>query len=616
MKPTIEDLKDTFKISFEAFEDSRLEADEVWNLYHNRHFTRDQLHVLADRGQPAETFNVIKMFSRMLVGYYSTVVNTAVVKPRWPRDVTTATVLNDIIDYTFNDNRFNTVEGDKIKLSAMVSGLLVSFVDVVATKEKDEFGRTINRILISHVPDSEVLLDPMSRADDYSDARWLHRYKWMPKEAMIKLFGKEKTEELEAYYNYTDAPEADFEYLYKQRFVGKYKIHDNYLVTHTVMEDEDGKRWSIFWCDETILKKEEITFKEVRWPYRVERIHSSDKTEYYGIFREVIQSQHALNQAVIKIQLLVNSNKAFVAQGAVENIADFETAYNRVTGVIPVLDIGKIKEVQSTVDVQQQYVIINNALERIKQVLGINDSFLGMAYASDSGRKVKLQQNATIMSLRYITARIESFYELLAYDVAKLSQQYYKAHQVLSITDEITGTRWTELNKPIMEYTGQLNPITGEPMQRPVLLPETNPANGDFIEDEEGNIVLGPVPEEASDFEFTKFEIRIDSSAYNDDDERSQLLVETVMSGAIGQMVMQVNPAGFFKMASLSIRNMKSRYSPEIAEVLNQTAQMLGGNPQMNAQIAAANQGSQAGFSSQPQSETLGVPTPGQQGEM
>lgn len=616
MKPVIEDLQDTFKISYEAFEESRNEADEVWNLYHNRHYTRDQLHVLANRGQPAETFNVIKMFARMLVGYYSTVVNTAVVKPRWPRDVTTACVLNDIIDYTFNDNRINTVEGDKIKLSAMVSGLLASFVDVVPTEEKDEFGRTINRIIVSHVPDSEVLLDPMSRADDYSDGRYLHRYKWMPKEAMEKLFGKETTAKLEEYYNFTEAKEADFEWMYKDRFVGKYRVHDNYLVVHTVMDDEDGKRWSIFWNDEVILKKEEITFKEVRWPYRVERIHSSDKTEYYGIFREVIQSQHALNQAVLKIQLLVNSNKCFVEDGAVDNLADFETAYNRVTGVIPVLKLGGIQDKQSSIDVQQQYLIIDQALSRIKQVLGINDSFLGMAFASDSGRKVKLQQNATIMSLRYITARIESFYELLAYDVAKLSQQYYKAHQVLSITDELTGDRWVELNQPIMEFTGQIDPMTGLPQQRPVLLPETDPANGDFVEDENGNIVLAPVATEESDFEFTKFEIRIDSSAYNDDDERSQLLVETVMSGAIGQMMMQVNPAGFFKMASLSIRNMKSRYSPEIADALNQTAMMLGGNPAMNQQIAQANQGTQQGFASQPQSETLGIPTPGQQGEL
>lgn len=616
MKPVIEDLRDMFKISYDAFEDSRNEADEVWNLYHNRHFTPTQLAVLANRGQPAETFNIVKMFSRMLVGYYSTVVNTAVVKPRWPRDVTTASVLNDIIDYTFNDNRINTVEGDKIKLSAMVSGLLVSFIDVVATPEKDEFGRTVNRILASHVPDSEVLLDPISRADDYSDARWLHRYKWMPKEGLIKLFGKAKVDELEAYYNFTEAKEADFEWAYKDRFVGRYRIHDNYLVVHTVMDDEDGRRWSIFWANETILKKEEITFKEVRWPYRVERIHSSDKTEYYGIFREVIQSQHALNQAVLKIQLMVNSEKVLVEEGAVENIADFETAYNRVTGVIPVLKLNQIRAEKSGVDIQQQYLIIDNALARIKQVLGINDSFLGMAFASDSGRKVKLQQQATIMSLRYITARIESFYELLAYDIAKLSQQYYKAHQVLSITDDITGIRWTELNKPIEEYTGQMDQLTGQPVIQPVLLPEVDPANGDFIEDEDGNIILAPVATEETDFAFTKFEIRIDSSAYNDDDERSQLLVETVMSGAIGQMVMQVNPAGFFKMASLSIRNMKSRYSPEISDVLNQTAEMLGGDPAMNQQIAQANQGANAGFANQPGSETLGLPDQRQQGEL
>lgn len=606
MKATIEDCKDTFKIGYDAYKESRDEADEVWDLYHNRHFTDQQLAILEARGQPAETFNVIKMFSRMIVGYYSTIVNTAVVKPRWPRDVTTASVLNDIIAYTFKQNRITTVEGDKIKLSALISGLLISYADVVPTKEKDSFGRTINRIELSHVPDCEVVLDPMSRADDYSDARFLHRFRWMPKESMIKLFGKEQVALLEEYYNFTEAPEADFDYLYNDRFVGKYRIHDNYLVVHTVIVDDDGKRWSCYWSDETMLKKEEITFKTVKWPYRVERVNSSDKTEYYGVFREIIQSQHAINQAVLKIQLLANSRRAYVQQDSVQNLADFETAFNRVNGVIPVEKLSGIKLDNANSDIQSQYIIIDKALDRMQKVLGVNDSFLGMAFASDSGRKVKLQQQATIMSLRYMTARVESWYEMLANDVAKLSQQYYKAHQVLSITDEISGQRWVELNRPIMENTGQIDPNTGLPAQRPVLLPEIDPSNGEFMEDENGNIMLGPVADESSDFSYTEFEIEVDASAYNDDDERSQLLVETVMSGQIGQMIMQVNPAGFFKMASLSIRNMKSRYSPEIAQVLDQTAQMLQGNPAMNQQIAQANQGAQPG--GQPQSETMGIP--------
>lgn len=614
MHATIEDLQDSFKIGYEAYEDSREEAREVWNLFHNRHFTREQLAILANRGQPAETFNVVKLYSRMIIGYYSTVVNTANVLPRWPRDATTAALLNDIISYTMSDNKIDSTEGDKIKLSGLISGIMVSYCDVLPTKEKDPFGRTINRIEISHVPDYEVVLDPLSRADDYSDARFLHRFKWMPKETVKKLFGKAKMKKLEEYYNFSQAPEADFDYVFKDRFVGKYRVFDNYLIIHSVVEDEDGKRWSCFWSDETLLSKEEITFKEVRWPYRVEKVQTSDKCEYYGIYREIIQSQHALNQAVLKLQQLVNSRRVYVEEGAVQNLAEFETAYNRVTGVIPVTKLAGVRSDNVSADAQGQYIIIDRALERIQKVLGVNDSFLGMAYASDSGRKVKLQQNATIMSLRYLTARIENYYELLSYDIAHLAQQYYKAYQLLSITDEITGDRFVALNEPIMEYTGQVD-AQGQYIMQPVLLPEVNPANGDFMEDDDGNIMLGPVGTDESSFEFTKFQIKIQASAYNDDDERSQLLVETVMSGAVGQMMMQANPAGFFKMASLSIRNMKSRYSPDIAEVLDQTAQMLGGNPQANQQLALANQGSQAGFSSQPGSETLGLPDQRQSGE-
>jgi hypothetical protein len=353
----------------------------------------------------------------------------------------------------------------------------------------------------------------------------------------------------------------------------------------------------------------------MRWPYRVERLHTSDKTEYYGMFREVVASQHAINQAVIKIQLMVNTDKVMVENGGVEDLTEFEDAYNRVSGVIPVLKLNKIRIEQMSRTIQDQYFIIDKALERMQKVLGINDSFLGMAFASDSGRKVKLQQKATIMSLRYITARIESFYELLANDIGKLAQQYYNAHQFLRITDEVVGNRWIELNKPMMEWSGQLDQA-GQPIMVPILMPERNPANpDDFLEDAEGNIILGPVTEADNDFKYTDFEIDMESSAYNDEDEKAQLLLETFMSGAIGQMTMQVNPAGFFKMAALSMKSMKTKYSPDIVQVLEQNAAMLQQNPQQNQQVAEANRGSGSGFSGQPSSETLKLPQ-NTQGEM
>ena len=603
MKANLEDLIDSFKVGYEAFEAARKESNEVWDLYHNRQYTSDQLGVLANRGQPAETFNVIKLFARMLVGYYSTIVNTVTVGPVNPRDIDNAVLMNDAISYTFEDNRFDII-GDQIKLGGLVAGVLACETTVEDTGARDAFGRPINRVNFEYVPDSELIFDPASKKDDYSDASFLHRFKWLTEDAIVKTYGKKALKDLTSYYNYLNIDEADFEFNYGYEYTGYYKVFDNYLIVHTVLEDQNGDRWSCHWSEGVMLRKERITDRATRWPYRIQFLHSSNVTEYYGIFREVTESQRAINQALIKLQLMINSEKAFVQKGAVENVDDFAVKFNRVNAVIEVNDLAGVKIETLSREVLDQYTIIDKSMDRIQRILGINDSFLGMAFASDSGRKVKLQQSATIMSLRYMTARIESFYRSLGEDTAKLIRQYYTANQMLMIVDEVVGQRWIELNKPMTEFSGQFDQ-QGQPVMTPILLPETDPANGDVLEDEDGNIILAPVNELDSEFTNMEFKVKIDASAYNDEDEKAQLLLETVMSGQVGQMMSQVNPAGFFQMSALAMKSMKTKYSPDIVEVLNQTAKMLGGDP--NAQ-AAASEMAQGGGSQQPQSKALKLP--------
>ncbi len=99
--------------------------------------------------------------------------------------------------------------------------------------------------------------------------------------------------------------------------------------------------------------------------------------------------------------------KAFVEEGAVENLATFTDQFNRVNAVIQVTSLAGIKVENLTREVLDQYTIIDKAMDRIQRVLSINDSFLGMAYASDSGSKVKLQQNQSIIALSYFTNRLK-----------------------------------------------------------------------------------------------------------------------------------------------------------------------------------------------------------------
>lgn len=578
-------LQDTFKIGYTAFESSRREAKTVWDMYHNRHYTDAQLAVLGNRGQPAETFNIIKLFTRMLLGYYSTVVNTITTNPKGVEDVPTATLLNDVLDYVMRENNFSQ-EGEKVKLSAIISGLMCCYVNVQDTGEKDQYGRPIRKIVLEHVPESELVLDPMSRRDDYLDARYIHRFKWITEEQVVKLWGKKVLEKLTQYYNFTYESDAEWTNTGRDWEVGRYRVHNNYLIVHSIVKDlETGKTWSIIWNDGVILEKKELTYKEVAFSYRVLKTHTSEKAEYYGIFRDVLETQKAINQALIKLQLLVNTQKAFVQDGAVENLAEFTNQFNRVTAVIPVKELAGIKIESLSREAIEQYQIIDKALDRIQRVLGINDSFLGMAFASDSGRKVKLQQNASVISLRYLTGRIEAFYRFLGWDIASLIKQYYTAHQVLRIADDATGARWVEVNKPLQTFTGQMTP-QGQPVMQVEFEEVIDPASGEPEVDENGNRIMAPIPDPATELAYTKVDIEVQSNSYNDEDEKNQLMLEQVLAGAVGQLLAQINPAGFFKAAGLSMKSMKTKNSPEIATILEQTANMLQQNQQ--AQQAAS----------------------------
>ena len=595
MKINIETLQDTFKIGYDDYLESRTKATLIENLYHNRQYTSEQLEKLEQRGQPAETFNIIKLFTRQLLGYYSTVINTAKAVPVQYSDMITASLLNDVMTYVDRTNWFEH-EGDKIKLDGFLSGLMVSHIDVKAkldplgTPMKDNFGRPINEIVKSHVPASEVVLDPMSTLSDYSDARFIHRFKWMPEDTVKEMFGKYKTDQLEEYFNHLNITEADFEFKHDTRFQGYYKSYDNYLIVHSVLKDDKGDSWSIYWSDKYILSKKKITYKEVKFPYRVVKLQDSNRAEYYGVFEEVYQSQMAINQALIQIQLMANSNKVMVQEGAVDDLDEFTKAYQRVNAVIPVNTLGGIRIDSLAGEIQQQYIIIDKAFDRIQRVLGINDSFLGTAYASDSGRKVKLQQNATIMALRYINNKLELFYRLVGWDTINLIKQYYKAEQIIRIADETVGERWVSINQPL------INPMTGQPVFDEAI----DPATGEPETDEDGNILLVPLNNADTDLEFTDVDIEIQAVAFNDEDEKNQLMLETMLGGNIGNALMTVNPAGFMKAASLSVKTMKSKHSPDIAAILDQTAQMLSPQPEMQANLGAGGQmGGQPGNSQQ-----------------
>ena len=578
MKVSIENLQDTFKIGLETFEDSRNEAAEILDLYHNRHYNQSQLSELANRGQPAETYNVIKQFSRMFVGYFSSVINTVKAMPLSPADSERAAMLTDTLDNILDENNWALMK-DQLVLDAILVGISVVEVQIQNVGESDEFDRPIYKLMLNRVDPAEVILDPMSTKEDYSDARYIHRFKWINKEAFKAMFGAKNLQKADENYNFTEAWEADYEVKYGEAFAGSYKVFDNYLVVHSIMRDDDNKFWSCMWHGDLLLDKQEIKYEDVKFPYLVTRTTPSNTAEYYGIFREIKESQKAIDQAVIAIQLMVNSNKIFYEPEAIKDEDQFIELVKKVNGVIPVLDLQGIKIENMSQDIANQYIIIDKNIERIQRLLSINDSFLGMANASDSGRKVKLQQQASVVALRYLTNRIEFLYTNLGRSMVSLIKQYYTAHQVLSVAnigiDE--QRKWFEINKPFMMPTGRWL-ANGQPEMSPVYddVSSDNP-------DEPRRLQV--VNEADTDLALAEVRVKVETASYNDTDDIERVFLDSLIQGPAGQVLMQTSPADYFKLLALGSESAKTRHSSKIAEIFKGIAQKMEGAPQVDPRM-------------------------------
>ena len=594
MKVNIDNLQGTFKLSWDSFRESREKAEMIRNMFHGRQYDQCTLQELEDAGRPAEIFNVIRLFTRQLTGYYSTVYNTVEVKPVQYEDITTAELLNDVMRHIDRKNYVINVN-ETLRLECMLSGLMVHETKAVPRKNDrgeivtDDFGRTVYDITKKPVPSREILLDPMSTDEDGEDARFIHRYRWITKEDATEMFSKYKIDGLEAFSSNIAGEVIDE----KVPFQNQFGDYENYLIVHTVMKDKK-KKWSVWWSGDTILSKKEIKQDIVNFPYQVVKLQDTYEPSYYGIFEDVYESQNAINQAILQIQLLANSNKVIVRTGAVkeEDWEDFKKAIIRVNAVLEIDNPEDITILNMSGEIVQQYTIIDRAFNRIQQVLGVNDSFLGMAYASDSGRKVKLQQNATLMALRYLDVKFDLMYKLIGNDTIKLVKQYYTANQVLRIADESIGERWVEINKPLVD------PVNQQPFYDEVIDPET----GEPEKDKYGNYLLAPLNDPKTDIGFTQVDLELVTVAYNDQDEKNQLMLETMINGPLGNALMATNPRGYIQAGGLIIKGLKSRYSDDLRRIFEETAQMMAPQ-QPNSSPADV-----PGVGSPPKSQTLKLP--------
>jgi len=588
MNTDLHTIRESFKLGYNAYEQSYKEYDEVKNMYDGAMYNRSQLAILLERGQPAEYFNVIQMFSRSLQGYFSSVVNTMQAKALEQGDVLKANAINLALEYTLRINLWDVAKDD-LQQHAFLAGLMGTYYKIKEVGV-DDFNRVKNEIIMEIIEPYEFVLDPKSHKADYSDARFIHRFRWVSKEEAKKLFPR-TWKKLESTVNTAEVETASIGYTYGDGFNDRWQMFEEYLIVHTGVVDNKGQSWEVWWSGTNELKRQKLAFEELRFPYRIVKLHSGKKPDFHGIFRDVVESQKAINQAVLQIQQLANGTKLLVENQAVDDIDEFEVAWARVNSVLGVNRIVGIKEIDVSKDIANQYLIIEKALERIQKVLHINDSFLGQAFASDSGKKVALQKNSSMMALRYLTTKLDVLYRSVALDVITLQRQYMTAQFEVDQTDDMTQkVNWTKLNTPVMLPQPDGSQVPASEVKMGKDGPER-----ELVNDPDYSLI------------FDRMDIKIESVAYEEASDADKLMIQETLNSPAGQMLGKAQPGYYFMIASLLAKQTKTVHSAEIAAIFRHAGIALGSAPTMDPRVLDQMQGGGQGAEAPQPNATSGA---------
>lgn len=529
------------------------------------------------RGQPPQINNLVKKYAMAIVGHYQNLRNTVSIKGSQPNDTDNATLMNDVIQNIFRNNKMQTISRD-IKLDLVLHGICVCMQMPRDTGETDMFGRAIYEIDIKRIDPQEIVLDPLSVNLDYSDARFIHRHKWVSKDGLIELFPDKKDDinklqpglsglSINYFENYErngfDVISGDIESTYS-----------TYFLMHSIIREEE-KTWEVYWVGDTILQQNEITYNDVIFPYRVHKLYNTNRPEYYGMFRDCIATQDAVNQSLIKKEWYTHQRTLILEKGAVDNVNKARESLD-VAGMVVVEDdaINRIKIDSLSSEIDKLDNLINEQERRFQEMIGVNPAFLGVSPASDSGYKVEIQKLSTITTLVYTQNTIEEWYRLLAMDICNLVKQYYTAYQFIRVSDEELGQRWTAINQPKVELLGYNE--NDEPITRILFDKQIDPASGEPVKNDKGNYIYTPKKEEKTDISFdAKYDFIIDSTPYDNEQEQAMQFVDKIVNGMIGQYLMQTMPTEFLRLGLLSIKGNKVKNVNDIAQVVKDAIMKL-----------------------------------------
>ena len=454
------DLDDIHARLIRWFEESELaRMDEIDLAQRDREYfdgsqwTRDELKLLKERGQPAIVINKVADKVQLLCGMERKARTDPKAFARTPAEEDRADAATQALRYIADDNDFSIVR------SEVFSNMLIEGAGGADLGLEDD-GQGSCNITITTIPWDRIWYDPHSRSYDFSDARYKGMVIWTDRDALEEMYpGEDVQDVIESSFSSTD-------YQYNDRPETAFWTDNNRTRIRLVQCDwsERGTWWRATYTKSGLLAAPQRSkFKDRKGKscsgLLLQSSYINRENQRYGMVRGLISLQDEINKRRSKALHLLSVRQVIAEQGAVPDVDKARREVAKPDGYIEVMP-GLKFEIEQTADLAAgQFQLLQHATAEM-QLSGPNAAMSGTDPRELSGRAILAQQAGGAAQNEPLADALR-FWSRRVYETAwQAAREYWSGGKWVRVTDDLNETRWVGINRPVrlMDRLADMNP--------------------------------------------------------------------------------------------------------------------------------------------------------------
>ena len=423
---------------------ARGQSERDRDYYDGIQYTAAEIAILNERGQPPIIDNRIKTKIDYLVGLEKQQRIDPRALPRTPAHEDDANAASQVLKYVADTEEYDNKRSGVWKnlLIEGSGGISVSVVQGYNGKPQVKLRRWAW---------DRMFYDPHSSEPDFSDAGYWGGVVWMDYSDALAMY-PDAQEALESTLNhggdhsetYDDKPKT---HLWADRKRKRVRVCQ-------IEIKRDGKYYFAEFTKGGILKAGPSPYVDDTGESDGEMVFQSAyvnrENERYGLVREMISLQDAINKRGSKALHLLNTSQVVLEDGAVNDIEKARKEAAKPNGVIVVNPGYSDKFTFNTrADLAQSHFELLQDAKNSIDLKGPNATMMGdkaQGASSASGRAIIASQQGGMVQLGDLLDHLRHFDKRVFTKIWNRIRQFYTAEEWIRITDDERNVKWVGMN--------------------------------------------------------------------------------------------------------------------------------------------------------------------------